>query len=214
MEISLENTGKKFNTEWILRDVNLSLVAGKGYAFVGANGSGKSTLIRVISGQLPANEGSVRYTTGTQELHIDDWYRVIVLAAPYLELIEEFTLQEFVAFHKSFKPFKKDLSVQQFMDFAQLSHAKYKLIRHFSSGMKQRLKLAVAFQTDVPVVFLDEPTSNLDSTGAQWYYDHAPELLSSGQIVVVGSNQPQEYTFCERTVNMADYKGRRGLATV
>lgn len=206
MEIILENAGKKFNTEWILRKVNLTLVAGKGYAFVGSNGSGKSTLIKVITGQLPANEGRILYHVGGKDVHIDEWYRYIVMAAPYLELVEEFSLSEFVAFHRSFKPFKGGISVAEFIDFAQLTHAQGKPIKHFSSGMKQRLRLAIAFQTDVPVVFLDEPTSNLDSKGSQWYYDHVTRLLDSSQIVVVGSNQPEEYTFCETLVNMSDYK--------
>lgn len=210
MEIILENVGKKFNTEWILRKVNLRLVGGKGYAFVGSNGSGKSTLIRVITGQLPANEGQVVYRSESGEVHIDDWYRYQVMAAPYLELVEEFSLREFVAFHRSFKPFKQNLSVNDFINFAELSHAENKLIRHFSSGMKQRLRLALAFQTDVPVVFLDEPTSNLDSKGSQWYYDHVVRLLDTDQIVIVGSNQPQEYTFCEQIVSMADFKGLGG----
>lgn len=210
MEIILENAGKKFNTEWICRRVNLRLSPGTGYAFIGANGSGKSTLIRLAMGQLPVNEGKVRYLANGKEIHIDDWYRYIVLAAPYLELVEEFTLREFVEFHKSFKPFKSSLTVGQFLDFAQLSHAAHKQIRHFSSGMKQRLRLALAFRTDVPVVFLDEPTSNLDSRGIAWYADNVSALLGDRQLVVVGSNQPGEYTFCDKFVNLADYKG--GLA--
>ncbi len=210
MEIILENAGKKFNTEWICRRVNLRLSPGTGYAFIGANGSGKSTLIRLVMGQLPVNEGKVRYLADGKEIHIDDWYRYIVLAAPYLELVEEFTLREFAEFHKSFKPFKSSLTISQFLDFAQLSHAAHKQIRHFSSGMKQRLRLALAFQTDVPVVFLDEPTSNLDSRGIAWYQDNVSVLLEDSQLVVVGSNQPGEYTFCDKFVNLGDYKG--GLA--
>ncbi len=187
--------------------MNLRLSPGNGYAFIGANGSGKSTLIRLAMGQLPVNEGKVRYVANGKDIHIDDWYRYIVLAAPYLELVEEFTLQEFAAFHNSFKPFKSSLTISQFLDFAQLSHAVNKQIRHFSSGMKQRLRLALAFQTDVPVVFLDEPTSNLDSRGIAWYTDNVSALLEDRQLVVVGSNQPGEYTFCDKLINLGDYKG-------
>lgn len=206
MEIILENAGKKFSTEWILRRVDLRLTTGNGYAFVGANGSGKSTLIKLIMGQLPVNEGLIAYRRDAELIHVDDWHRYLVMAAPYLELIEEFTLLEFVAFQSRFKPFKGALSVEEFIDFAQLSHAAGKLIRHFSSGMKQRLKLAVAFQTDVPLVFLDEPTSNLDHNGIRWYQENVLRLMDTGQLVVVGSNQPEEYTFCKSLVKMADYK--------
>jgi len=206
VEIFLENAGKKFNTEWILRRVNFHLKAGNGYAFIGANGSGKSTLIRLLTGQLPVTEGKIRYVHKGKDVHIDDWYQLITLAAPYLELIEEFTLTEFITFHRSFKGFKNGLSVDDFVHFSELAHARNKLIRHFSSGMKQRLRLALAFQTDVPVVFLDEPTSNLDSKGIQWYQDNVSLLLNQGQLLVIGSNQPSEYTICKHQISMSDYK--------
>ncbi|MFA7471859.1 MAG: ATP-binding cassette domain-containing protein [Spirosomataceae bacterium] len=206
MEIILENAGKKFNTEWILRQVNLHLTAGNGYAFTGANGSGKSTLIRLLTGQLPVTEGNIKHRYLGKEIHVDDWYRLIIMAAPYLELVEEFSLQEFVKFHQSFKKFKNQLTVKQFLDFSELSHAQNKLIRHFSSGMKQRLRLALAFQTDVPVVLLDEPTSNLDSKGIDWYQQNVSLLLNQGQLLVIGSNQPAEYALCQYQVRMSDYK--------
>ncbi len=205
VQITVENVGKKFNAEWVLRRVNCHFQAGEKYAFTGANGSGKSTLIQLLMGQLPVSEGTIRYRQEGVSRHVDDWYRLLVLAAPYLELIEEFTLTELVAFHRRFKPFKNGSGVDDLIAFARLTPARHKLVRHFSSGMKQRLRLALAFQTDVPVVFLDEPTSNLDQEGVEWYLENISGLTAD-QLVIIGSNQLHEYEFCGNVISMADYK--------
>ena len=205
MRISLANVGKKFISEWIVRGVKLVLEKGESYTFVGPNGSGKSTLIQLLMGSMPPSEGTIHYEEGGKELDIDDWYKHIVLAAPYLELIEEFTLREAVEFHQRFKPLKNGVSAAEFEDFVQLSHARNKAIRHFSSGMKQRVKLGLAFLSDVPVVILDEPTSNLDATGTKWYLDQVTHLTDN-QLVILGSNQPQEYEFCKNIISVSAFK--------
>lgn len=205
MKISAEGVGKKFISEWILRGATLELNAGESYTFVGPNGSGKSTLIQLLMGSVPPSEGKIIYQKNGKELEIDDWYREIVLAAPYLELIEEFTLRELVEFHQKFKPLKNNFQAADFEDFTQLSHARNKIVRHFSSGMKQRVKLGLAFLSDVPVVFLDEPTSNLDTMGVQWYLDNVV-TLTENQLVVLGSNQAQEYEFCKNIVSVSAFK--------
>jgi ABC-type multidrug transport system ATPase subunit len=206
VKIIAHKAGKKFVSDWIIRGVNLELQSGQSYTFVGPNGSGKSTLIQLLTGSVPASEGTIQYLTDAgRDLEIDHWYREIVLAAPYLEVIEEFTLHELVEFHRQFKPFKNGLSAADFEDFVQLSHARHKVIRHFSSGMKQRVRLGLAFQSDVPVVFLDEPTSNLDAQGVQWYLQEVVNLTSH-QLVIIGSNQPQEYEFCPNIISVSDFK--------
>lgn len=205
MKISAEGIGKKFISEWILRGVDLELNAGESYTLVGPNGSGKSTLIQLLMGSVPPSEGNIFYQKNGKALEIDDWYREMVLAAPYLELIEEFTLRELVEFHQKFKPLKNNFRAADFEDFVQLSHARNKIVRHFSSGMKQRVKLGLAFLSDVPVVFLDEPTSNLDAAGVQWYLDNVVDMTQN-QLVVLGSNQTQEYEFCKNIVSVSAFK--------
>jgi ABC-type multidrug transport system ATPase subunit len=206
VRISVENLGKKFVKEWIIRKASFELSTGQMYTFVGPNGSGKSTLLQLLTGMVPATEGSVRYIGDAgKEIEVDLWYKHLVIAAPYLELIEEFTLRELVEFHIKFKPLKNNLSVKEFEDIIQLSHASNKVIRHFSSGMKQRVKLGLAFMSDVPVIFLDEPTTNLDVTGIQWYLDHVTDYTQN-QLVLLGSNVKQEYEFCENIISVSAFK--------
>lgn len=206
MQISVKNIGKKFVKEWIIRNASFELNAGQQYTFVGPNGSGKSTLLQLLTGMFPVSEGTINYLGDSGKIiEEDNWYKYLIIAAPYMELIEEFTLREMVEFHVKFKPLKNNRSIAEFEDFIHLSHASHKLIRHFSSGMKQRLKLGLAFMSDVPVIFLDEPTTNLDAQGFQWYLDNVT-LHTKNQLLLLGSNVKQEYEFCENIISVSAFK--------
>lgn len=206
MKITAENIGKKFVREWIFRNASFEILSGQKYTFVGPNGSGKSTLLQMLTGMFPASEGTISYTDANGKVVDEDqWYKHIVIAAPYLELIEEFTLRELVQFHSNFKPLKNGISLDEFEEFIQLTHASGKLIRHFSSGMKQRLKLGLAFMSDVPIIFLDEPTTNLDTNGFQWYIDNVTKYTTN-QTLLLGSNVKQEYEFCDNIISVTAFK--------
>jgi ABC-type multidrug transport system ATPase subunit len=205
MTIQLENLGKKFRKEWIFRNVNLTFEAGQNYTFVGPNGSGKSTLLQVLMGIMPHTEGKISYSSDNQAVEIDNIYKKIVIAAPYLELIEEFTLLESVEFHQKFKPFKDKITPIQLIELLQLSQHKDKTIKNFSSGMKQRLKLGLAFYSEAPIILLDEPTSNLDAQGTAWYLEQI-EKHTAHRLLIICSNQPNEYAFCKNIVDIRDYK--------
>lgn len=205
MKILLENLGKKFRKEWIFRNVNLTFDSGHSYTFVGPNGSGKSTLLQVLMGIMPHTEGNISYTSDNQKIEIDDIFKKIVIAAPYLELVEEFTLLESVDFHQKFKTFKDNITSSQLIDLLQLSPHKDKTIKNFSSGMKQRLKLGLAFYSEAPIILLDEPTSNLDAQGTTWYLEQI-EKHTTDRLLIICSNQPNEYAFCENIVDIRDFK--------
>ncbi|WP_460981247.1 ABC transporter ATP-binding protein [Spirosoma fluminis] len=205
MKLVAEQLGKKYRNEWIFRRVNVTLTAGTSYTFVGPNGSGKSTLLQLLAGNLPATEGSLTYSSNGQSLEPDDWFRQISMAAPYLELIEELTLDELLTFHQTFKPFKAGLTPQAVADRLLLSHARHKEIKYFSSGMKQRVKLGLAFFSNVPIVILDEPTSNLDRQGAAWYHEQVRQLTPN-QLLLIGSNVPEEYDFCPNVIDVTQWK--------
>ena len=209
MTISLTNTGKRFNRDWIFRHLNYRFVSGTSYAITGSNGSGKSTLLQVIAGAISPNQGKVEYyPAGTQEAKAasqENIFQYISIAAPYLELIEEMTLEEFLQFHSRFKPFLPSLSIQQIISTAGLSGAASKQIRYFSSGMKQRVKLAQSFFSDTPVLLLDEPCTNLDADGFALYQELIAEYCN-GRLVIISSNDPAEYSFCKEVIRIGDYK--------
>ena len=205
MEIRLNNIGKKFNKEWIFRNVNLEFKKNKSYALTGPNGSGKSTLLQVIGGFIPPNSGHVEYLVNNRKIDDQFFYQYIVIAAPYLELIEEYTLKEFLTFHFRFKKIKPGYSIQQIIESMRLKKASDKIIKNFSSGMKQRVKLGLAFFSDAPVILIDEPTTNLDEQGVHWFLDHMNKLKSN-RLILMCSNQVSEYSLCEHKINLMDFK--------
>jgi ABC-2 type transport system ATP-binding protein len=207
LQITLQHLGKRFNREWIFKNVNLTLLSGQSYVFVGPNGSGKSTLLQVLMGAMPQTEGAILYQSNAAAppLDLDHWYKQVVLAAPYLELIEELTLNELLTFHQNFKPFKSGITQADLLKNLALETAQYKPIKYFSSGMKQRVKLGLAFCSDVPIVLLDEPTSNLDAYWAGWYKTQV-QALEASQLLIICSNVPAEYDFCDNVLNLMDYK--------
>ncbi len=205
MDILTENLGKKFRNEWIFKAVNLHFKQGEVYTFTGSNGSGKSTLLQVLSGYMPASEGTIQYSLQGEKISPDDIFKHIVIAAPYLELIEEFTLTELLAFHTQFKPLVQGYTHEAFIDFIELPRAKNKAIKHFSSGMKQRVKLGLAFLSESAVLMLDEPSSNLDRHAIAWYSKNV-QIFAQNRLTFICSNQPEEYTFCPNIYNIMDYK--------
>ena len=201
--VRLTNTGKRFNREWIFRHCDYEFVSGRSYAITGPNGSGKSTLLQVIAGSLIYNEGNVQYSMSNVQCPSEQHYQHISIAAPYLELIEEMTAKEMLNFHAQFKPLT--LPVEKILEAVGLSNATNKQLRNFSSGMKQRLKLAQAFFSDTPVLLLDEPTTNLDAEGIDLYLQLIKDH-TKGRLVIVSSNDKQEYAFCEEVITLAKFK--------
>lgn len=203
MQITLTNTGKRFNREWIFRGLNYNFISPKKYAITGPNGSGKSTLLQVIAGAIIHNEGTVQLAGYSPQTTSEELFNHISIATPYLELIEEMTALEFLSFHHSFKPFS--ISKEDALQKVQLDKAAGKQIRYYSSGMKQRLKLAQAFFCKSPVLLLDEPTTNLDEEGIALYHQLIKNY-SDDKLVIISSNDKQEYEFCDEVIAIEKYK--------
>ncbi len=209
MTIHLEQAGKRFNRDWIFRKVNATFVSGKTYAITGPNGSGKSTLLQVIAAGMQANEGKVKWIQnnrqGETSLQEEEVFQHIVICAPYLEVIEEMTATEFLQFHASFKPLLPQVSITEIINLIGLQKAADKQIRFYSSGMKQRIKLAQAIFSDVPVLLLDEPCTNLDASGYDLYHRLIADYCRQ-KLIIVSSNDMQEYDFCTEILKITDYK--------
>lgn len=206
IDIKLSSAGKKFGREWIFRKVNLDIAAGQKIAILGLNGSGKSTLLQALTGYLTLNEGDLSYSINQLKIDEEKQYTYISLASPYLELVEDFTLQEQIEHANIYKPFLNSLSIAQVVELSGLAAHKDKFIKLFSSGMRQRLKLTLAILADAPILFLDEPTTNLDATVIDWYKNLIANYAMNKTIVVCSNSIKDEYSFCDRIITMEDFK--------
>lgn len=206
VQIELAEAGKKFQTQWIFRKIDLSIAHRDRYAIIGFNGSGKSTLLQVISGFLSLTEGKILFTGNGTNIPADEWYRQVSYAAPYLDLPEEYNMHELFSFYSSFKPFSHQIDENALIEITGLHESRHKPIKHFSSGMKQRIKLALAVLSDAPVLLLDEPLSNLDKNGFEWYKNLIQQYTADKTIIVCSNNIEDEIFFCDKRIDIHQYK--------
>lgn len=204
--IQLKSAGKKFLQQWIFRHLDLQIHPFEKIAITGYNGSGKSTLLQVISGFQSLNEGSVSYFQNNTEVQSDAFYKKISLAAPYLDMHEEYNMHELIAFYSSFKPFLHAMSENDIVSIVELDESKNKPIKYFSSGMKQRIRIALAVLSDVPVLLLDEPLSNLDKKGVAWYQNLLKDYTSGKTIIICSNNIEDEIAQCDRRIDLHHFK--------
>lgn len=203
MQIELQQIGKRFGRQWLFQNVSALLQNGSTYALTGNNGSGKSTLLQLIYGYQTCTKGKVLVTAQGHSIHPDTLYKQSGYVAPYLDLPEELTLEEQLRFHFSFKPLIKGMTLGDVMEAIWLTDSREKKIKHFSSGMKQRVKLAQAFFADVPVLFFDEPCTNLDEKGINWYRQQLIQLKQN-RLIVIASNQLFEYDFADQVIRVGE----------
>lgn len=205
MKIELHDLGKRFTHEWIFRGISFTFDSGSAYAILGPNGSGKSTLMQCLAGSLTPTKGTISYNLSDSEIAVEDVFQHVGYCAPYIQVPEEFTLRELLAFHKQFRPYSDDLNETDVLALTGLEASADKEIRYFSSGMKQRVKLILSIVPKGDLLLLDEPATNLDAAGVAWYKDLLARF-SKDRIVVVGSNRPEEYDMCTEQLSMADFK--------
>ena len=186
ISLSGSNIGKRFHRNWVFRGLTFAMASGSHSVFLGGNGSGKSTLLKIISGFSTPSEGKITFELDDSELDQIPT-NTVSMAAPYTSLYLPLTLKESIAYHLKFQPILNDLDIEAIMELAYLTEHQDKVIKNFSSGMLQRLKLSLAILSDTPLLLLDEPCSNLDEKAIAWY----KEMMSTyteGRTVVVATN--------------------------
>jgi ABC-type multidrug transport system ATPase subunit len=226
MKISLEHISKKFQRYWIFKELTYSFTSPGAYALLGANGSGKSTLMRVIAGIQNPSKGKVHFEVEGKTIEANSVFPYLSYCAPGMEIVEELTLREFLDFHFTFKKtlpasgYNSEgidghtarsgkntgrMSVDEIIALSGLQDAADKPIADYSSGMKQRVKLAQAIFSDTPALLLDEPCTNLDQAGVVQYREWM-ETYAKNRLVIVASNDVREYFFCKEQIEVEQYK--------
>lgn len=202
MKICLNQIAKRYQQNWIFKDLSLDIPSGTSLAILGNNGSGKSSLLRIIAAMQTATKGSITYTYNQQNIDSNSLYKQLSYAAVGMQLIEEFTLSELLSFHFSFKKSIHQLTVAEIISILDMKNVQSKLVGDFSSGMKQRVKLAQAIFTDAPLLLLDEPCSNLDKHGIAQYQEWMA-TYQNNRTIIVASNDSNEYSFCKEQIMLS-----------
>lgn len=210
MEVTLRAVTKAFGPEVVLKEVDHTLASGSRTVLLGPNGSGKSTLLQLIAGAVLPTAGTIVHRLGDNTFTDGEVYRQVSIAAPYLSLYEELTLRRTIELHRQLKPLRSGFDVHSVARAACLDHALEKPVAQFSSGMKQRAKLAIAILSDTALLLLDEPAGNLDANGVQWYMQLLAANVQDRTLVVASNAQKQEYTLCDRSIEVMRFKPPAG----
>lgn len=188
MKVTLSSVGKKYGSHWVFRHANAEFVSGGTYGIVGFNGSGKSTLLQIISGYVTPSEGTISF----DHLTVDQVHAHLSMAAPYLDLLEEFNVRESIKLQARFKPFQNGILPEGILREMELEPHADKLLSELSSGMRQRLKLALAIYANTSILLLDEPCANLDAKWTAWFNECLKKHSPADRLVIICSNNQQE----------------------
>lgn len=202
LQIELLNISKKYSSNYILKDLSCHFKGVNSYAILGSNGSGKSTLIRILSGLYSPSKGDITFKMAEKNIPIDQVFKHVSLAAPWSDVIEDLTLRECISFHFKFREPLNGISINEMISISGLEGSADKLIHHYSSGMKQRVRLLLAFFTQSDLLLLDEPTSNLDLAGKNWYRDLVEKYSANRMVIVASNHLTEEYDFCKETIEL------------
>lgn len=206
MKVTIENIAKKFEREWIFKSLSFVLNTGDKLVIKGGNGSGKSSILQILVGKSIPTKGNIKFDNEGKEINKESVFKYTSIASPFLELIEDFSLVELLESHFGLRELHPDIQLKDIPELLYLEKDKHKAIEYFSSGMKQRVKLALAILTNSPILLLDEPCSNLDKKGIDWYHIMIDRFGKDRIIVVASNEKTEEYPFCTKEMNIEDYK--------
>lgn len=202
LQIELHNISKKYSNHFIFKDFSYKFSGGNSYAILGSNGSGKSTLVKLLSGLHSPSKGDIHFKQNEKIIPADEVFNHVSLAAPWSDVIEDFTLRECISFKYKFSKLIDGITAKEMVSISGLETSADKFISQYSSGMKQRVRLLLAIFTQSDLLLLDEPTSNLDAAGKQWYRSLI-EKYSGNRLIVVASNHlVEEYDFCKEVIEL------------
>jgi ABC-type multidrug transport system ATPase subunit len=190
--VTLDKVGHRFGLRWVFQELSLEIPAYSHFVIRGANGSGKSTLARILAGTLSASSGAVMTREGSATRPNVDM-RQSLLIGPGNALHPDLTLTETLEFHARFRPFFPDLSPWEALNEAGLYAHRNKALGALSSGMQQRVKLALALCSASALTVLDEPCANLDANGIEWYRTRLALLVQKTTTVICSNHRPEDY---------------------
>jgi len=201
LKIKLEHCEKKFGQQVLFKNLNYTFEQPQSYALLGPNGTGKSTLLGILYGYISASAGAIHWEVDGKKIDREDVYKYCSFASPYMELPEELTASEIWDFHFALKEQIVPVSKTEGLQICKLVSAANKQVKNFSSGMKSRLKLALAVFSNSDALMLDEPCTNMDKEGIATYHELLDKYLNN-RLLIIASNQPDEYERCAMRLDL------------
>ena len=204
IRISFSDVAKRYDMRIIFRSVSGEAEPGNVLVITGPNGSGKSTLLSILCGLLRPTRGEIKHLSGDADVARDSWRLHLGVVAPSMTVYEELDAMENLSFFARVRGMgASSPRCREGLLAVGLDPDRRTLVRAFSTGMAQRLKIAQALLHDPAVLVLDEPGSNLDPAGKDWLEDHVRDLAAAGKTIVLATNDPREMEWGSRHVALA-----------
>lgn len=200
IELYAKDLTKKFDRKAIFENINFSLKRGSATAITGRNGSGKSTLIKIIANLLSETSGELNLFLGGEKQKKETLYKFLGFVSPYLNLYDEFTGYENLKLVSDIRGIGYE-NIDTVLKRVGLYPRRNDQLKIYSSGMKQRLKVAFSILHNPEVLLLDEPTSNLDLEGVGVIDDIANEYKKD-RILIIATNDAHERSLCDSEINL------------
>ena len=198
------NLTRKFDRKTIFENLNFELTPSSATAITGRNGSGKSTLIKIIANLLIQSSGELNLFDGGEKVKKENVFKYIGFVSPYLNLYDEFTGYENLKIISDIRG-SGHRNIDNVLKRVGLYNRRNDLLKIYSSGMKQRLKIAFAILHEPKIMLLDEPTSNLDLEGISVVDDIANEYKKD-RILIIATNDAHERSLCGNEINLNEIK--------
>ena len=205
ISISFTDVAKRYDARVVFKGVSGEAGPGDVLVLTGPNGSGKSTLLAILSGLLRPTRGEVQHCSDGDEVPRTAWGRHLGVVAPSMAVYDELTAMENLRFFARVRGLAvDDVALTALLEHVGLDPARTTLVRGFSTGMAQRLKIAQALLHEPALLFLDEPGSNLDPAGQDWLEEQVASFVKAGRTIVLATNDRREMSWGERRVALAE----------
>ena len=201
LKLEIDKLAKWFGQRKIFEDINLTLEIGQSAAIIGPNGSGKTTLLRLIMGLSYPTRGEVIFSEDGKKLDFDGYRKRMALVSPYLSLYDALTgLENLRFFAKVDGRAVSNDEMNEVLEKVGLGGRGEDFVGAYSTGMKQRLKYAVALLKDPAIFLVDEPSANLDESGKN-IARGIIRAKKKDSLLILATNEKEEYElagqFCQ-----------------
>jgi ABC-type multidrug transport system ATPase subunit len=200
ISLKISNLRKEFDRRPVFKNLDFSLTNNDSISITGRNGSGKSTLIKVLANVYTQTSGNIELSLDGKKVERQFYYKYLGFVSPYLNLYDEFTGYENLHFVTKVRGLKPE-GIDDVLTRVGLYERRHDHVKIYSSGMKQRLKIAFSIIHSPLILMLDEPTSNLDAEGIKTV-DGIAEEYKSGKILIIATNDEHEKNLCKGEINL------------
>ncbi len=205
IKITINKLTKRFGKTPVFSGVDMDCQLPGIYGVSGNNGAGKTTFLKIIAGVMKPTSGEVLIKINDYKILAERTYRHTAFAAPYLNLYDEFSAEENLRLTAGLRSEKYDSKRAEYLlHKVSLYSKKNELLKNYSSGMKQKVKLINSLLAESLLIIWDEPFTNMDSEGKEAVTALIrPE--AEKKIILIASNREDELALCGSVLDLNSF---------